>query len=250
MKYFFIFLFLVFGFISCKTTNIFLMKNKERKLSIVELDSNFNFNPNYTYKIRKNDKVSISVWLQDELSVGSVYGVYNSNEIYGKWLLVDEEGSIDIPRIGKQVVEGMTVIDLKNYLKDSFGKWLVNPIVDVKILNKQVSVLGEVRVPQTLTIDKEENNLLELISKAGGFEFYADLKYVKVVRPYGDSVLVENVDLRKSGDYLYKNIQVHPGDIVIVPSKKYKQFDKRISTIVPFATSLSTFAVLFGVFNN
>lgn len=76
-----------------------------------------------------------------------------------------------------------------------------------------------------------------------------DLKYVKVVGPFGDSVLVENVDLRKSGDYMSKNIQVHPGDIVIVPSKKYKQFEKRISTIIPFVTSLSTFAVLFGVFN-
>lgn len=249
MKHIFVFLFLLIGFISCKTNNIFLMKNKERKLSITELDSNFNYNPNYVYRIRKNDKISISVWLQDELSVGSVYGVYNSNEVYGKWLLVDDEGSIDIPRIGKQVIEGMTVIDLKKFLKDSFGKWLVNPIVDVKVLNKQISVLGEVIAPQTLTIDKEENNLLELISKVGGFDFYADLKYIKVVRPFGDSVLVENVDLRKSGDYMSKNIQVHPGDIVIVPSKKYKQFDKRISTIVPFATSISTFAVLFGVFN-
>ena len=249
MKLISLLILLVLRFYSCKTSNIFLFKNKERKESIVELDSNFRFSENYKYTIRKNDKISISVWLQDELSVGSVYGVYNSNEIYGKWLLVDDEGAIDIPRLGKQVVEGMTVIELKNFLKNTFSKWLVNPVVDVKILNKQVSVLGEVRVPQTMTIDKEENNLLELISKAGGFEFYADLKYVKVVRPFGDSVLVENVDLRKSGDYMSKNIQVHPGDIVIVPSKKYKQFDKRISTIIPFATSLSTFAVLFGVFN-
>jgi len=249
MKLFSLLFLIILSLSACKTSNIFLFKNKERKESIVELDTNFRFSESYRYTIRKNDKISISVWLQDELSVGSVYGVYNSNQIYGKWLLVDDEGSVDIPRLGKQIVEGMTVIELKNFLKDTFSKWLVNPVVDVKILNKQISILGEVRVPQTMTIDKEENNLLELISKAGGFEFYADLKYVKVVRPFGDSVLVENVDLRKSGDYLSKNIQVHPGDIVIVPSKKYKQFDKRISTIIPFATSLSTFAVLFGVFN-
>jgi polysaccharide export outer membrane protein len=250
MKVFLTFLVLVTLFFSCKTTNFFLMKNKERKESIVELDSNFRFNESYQYTIRKNDKISISVWQQDELSVGSVYGVYNSNEIYGKWLLVDDNGTIDIPRLGTQVVEGMTILQLKNYLKTEFGKWLVNPIVDVKVLNKQIAILGEVRAPQAITIDKDENSLLEVIAKAGGLEFYADLKYVKIMRPFGDSVLVENIDLRKAGNYMDKNIQLHPGDVVFVPSKKYKQFDKRISTIIPFTTTLSTFAVLFGVFNN
>ena len=136
---------------------------------------------------------------------------------------------------------------MKDTLKSYFGVWVLNPIVDVKVLNKEITVMGEVRTPQTMIVDKEKNNLLEVISRAGGFEFYANLKYVKVLRPFGDSVLVENINLKNSGDLISKNIQLYPGDIVIVPSKRNKEFDKRISTIVPFTSTVSSIAVLFGL---
>ena len=246
MKLFF-FLLSLFILLACKTSNLFIEPREERKASILSLDSAFDYKKEYQYLIRKNDKLNISVWGQDELSVGSIYGVYSSNEVYGKWLLVDANGNVEIPKIGTKKVEGLSLIQLKDTLKSYFGVWVLNPIIDVKVMNKEITVMGEVRTPQTMVLDKERNNLLEVISRAGGFEFYANLKYVKVLRPFGDSVLVENVNLKKSGDLMSKNIQVYPGDIVIVPSKRNKEFDKRISTIVPFTSTVSSIAVLFGL---
>jgi len=246
MKFFF-FIITLFVLLACKTSNLFIEPRLERKESILSLDSAFAYKKDYQYMIRKNDKLNISVWGQDELSVGSIYGVYSSNEVYGKWLLVDANGNVEIPKIGTKKVEGLSIIQLKDTLKSYFGVWVLNPIIDVKVMNKEITVMGEVRTPQTMVLDKERNNLLEVISRAGGFEFYANLKYVKVLRPFGDSVLVENVNLKKSGDLMNKNIQVYPGDIVIVPSKRNKEFDKRISTIVPFTSTVSSIAVLFGL---
>jgi polysaccharide export outer membrane protein len=246
MKFFF-FIITLFVLLACKTSNLFIEPRVERKESILSLDSAFAYKKDYQYLIRKNDKLNISVWGQDELSVGSIYGVYSSNEVYGKWLLVDANGNVEIPKIGTKKVEGLSIIQLKDTLKSYFGVWVLNPIIDVKVMNKEITVMGEVRTPQTMVLDKERNNLLEVISRAGGFEFYANLKYVKVLRPFGDSVLVENVNLKKSGDLMNKNIQVYPGDIVIVPSKRNKEFDKRISTIVPFTSTVSSIAVLFGL---
>lgn len=232
---------------SCKTANL-LMEPGSPKTSVAQLDSTFFFNPTYQYRIRKDDKISISVWGQDELSVGSVYGIYNSNEVYGKWLLVDAEGHIEAPKIGAIHVQGLTLPQLKDTLKTRFSKWVVNPIIDVKVLNKEITILGEVRNPQVIQVDKDRNSLLELISKSGGFDFYANLRYVKVLRQEGEHVRVANINLTKSGDYLQKNIQLHPGDVVIVPSKKHKDFDKRISTIVPFTTTVTAAAILLGAF--
>ncbi len=246
MKLFF-FILTLFVLLACRTSNLFVEPRVERKASILTLDSAFAFKKDYQYSIRKNDKLNISVWGQDELSVGSIYGVYSSNEVYGKWLLVDANGNIEIPKIGSKKVEGLSVIQLKDTLKAYFGVWVLNPIIDVKVMNKEITVMGEVRTPQTMVIDKESNNLLEVVSRAGGFEFYANLKYVKILRPFGDSVLVENINLKKSGNLMSKNIQVYPGDIVIVPSKRNKEFDKRISTIVPFTSTVSSIAVLFGL---
>ncbi len=233
---------------SCKTTNILMEPKSERVSDVASLDSSFYYNPDYQYKIKKDDKLSISVWGQDELSIGSTYGIYNSNEVYGKWLMVDAEGTIEIPRVGTYNVLGKTIVELKKELKLLLSKWLVNPIVDVKVLNKEITVLGEVREPQVIQVDKDHNTLLELIARCKGFESYADLKYVKILRQDGEHVKVANLDLRKSGDYLFKNIQLFPGDVIIVPSKRYKEFDKRVSTIIPFATTITAAAILLGAF--
>ena len=212
------------------------------------MDSIFVANNKYEYQIRKDDKITISVWGQDEYSVGSTYGIYNSNEVYGKWLMVDAKGNIEIPKIGSLYVEKMTIVQLKEKLKKSFGEWIKIPIVDIKILNQEITVLGEVRDPQVIPVDKSRNTLLELIARCKGFEFYANTAYIKVFRQVGEDVHVANINLNKSGSMTAKNINLYPGDVVVVPSKKYKEFDKRISTIIPFTTALTSAAIFMSAF--
>jgi polysaccharide biosynthesis/export protein len=246
MKKLIIYIILSFLLISCKTQN--LLVKQESKQSVDSVDVTFQYEPNYQYSIRKDDKVSISVWGQDELSVGSVYGIYNSNEVYGKWLLVDANGNIELPKIGTVYVLDKTIPQLKEMLKIGFQKWIINPIIDVKVLNKEISLLGELKNPGIIKIDKDQNNLLEMISQAGGTDFYANLKSVKILRQVGKEVKMKNIDLTIATDYLYRNVTLHPGDIVIVPSKKNKEFDKRISTIIPLLSALSTAAIVTGLF--
>lgn len=246
MKKLVMYIILSFLLISCKTQN--LLVKQESKQSVDSVEVTFQYEPNYQYTIRKDDKVSISVWGQDELSVGSVYGIYNSNEVYGKWLLVDANGNIELPKIGTVYVLDKTIPQLKEMLKIGFQKWIINPIIDLKVLNKEISLLGEIKNPGTIKIDKDQNNLLEIISQAGGTDFYANLKSVKILRQVGKEVKMKNIDLTISTDYLYRNVTLHPGDIVIVPSKKNKEFDKRISTIIPLLSALSTAAIVTGLF--
>jgi polysaccharide export outer membrane protein len=212
------------------------------------LDSSFFYNPDYQYKIRKDDKLSISVWGQEELSVGSSYGIYNSNEVYGKWLLVDDSGTIEIPKLGTYCVKDLTLQELKQILKLEFSKWILNPIIDIKVLNKEITVMGEVRSPKVIQVDKDQNTLFEIIAKCEGFDTYANLKYVKILRQDGENVIVANIDITESKGYLFKNIQLYPGDIVLVPSRRYKEFDRRVSIIIPFTTAITAAAILLTAF--
>jgi polysaccharide biosynthesis/export protein len=233
---------------SCAATNIMTAPKGKTDTSVAALDSIFYQNTNYQYHIQIDDKVSISVWQQDELSIGSVYGIYNSNEVYGKWLLVDANGNIEIPRLGTMNVEHMTVIALKDTLAILFGEWLVNPIVDVKILNKEISVLGEVRNPQVITLDTEQTRLLDVVAKANGFDFYADIERVKVFRQVGNNVHVANINLTKTDSYQMRNIALYPGDVVIVPSKTSKRVDRQLTNIIPFTSVATAVAILFNAF--
>lgn len=242
MKVFLKLLLIAILFASCKTQNIYESKIKTND------KATFGYDASYQYKIRKDDKISISVWGEENLSVGSIYGIYNSNEVYGKWLMVDVNGNIEIPKIGTKNVLSKTVPKLKEEILTELKKWLVNPILDIKVLNKEITVLGEVKSPNTIKIDLDNVNLLQIISKAGGFDSYADIRYVKILRQEGENVRVTSLDLTTDADILNTNIMLHPGDIVVVPSKKSKEFDKRISVIIPFTTAITAAAILFGLF--
>ncbi len=239
---------MILGFSSCKTHNLFMEEKGDRNTEIVDLDTIFFYDSTYEYTIRKDDKLNISVWQQDQLSVGSLYGIYNSNVVYGKWLLVDMNGNIEAPKIGTINVLGLTVIELKDTLKTIIGQWVINPIVDVKVLNKTITVLGEVRDPGEIKVDKDNNSLVQAIARCKGLNFYAEKRYVKVIRQHGPHVIVANIDLTNPENYSKRNLQLRPGDVVIVPSIGYKTFDKRISVIVPFTTVATAAAILIGLF--
>ena len=234
---------------SCRgTQNLMGEKSKTMDEKILLLDSVFAYNPNYQYHIKTDDKINISVWGQDELSVGSTYGIYNSNEVYGKYLMVDANGNIEVPKVGTMNVNNLTLIELKDSLKTLFGEWILTPVVDVKILNKDLTILGEVRNPGVFDIDKNQNTLFELIARSGGVEDYANLKYVKVFRQEGPNVRVATINLRDYGQYFAQNIQLLPSDVVVIPSKKYKEFDTRISVMIPFTSAITSAAIFKSAF--
>jgi polysaccharide export outer membrane protein len=242
MKIFVKLLLITFLFASCKTQNIYYSKTKTIDMAT------FGYDASYQYKIRKADKISISVWGEESLSVGSTYGIYSSNEVYGKWLMVDVNGNIEIPKIGTKNVLDKTVPELKEEIMLDLKKWLVNPILDIKVLNKEITVLGEVKFPSAIKIDVDNVTLLQIISKAGGFDSYANIRYVKILRQAGPDVRVTNLDLSTDANILNTNIMLHPGDVIVVPSKKHKEFDKRLSVIIPFTAAISAAAIILGLF--
>ncbi|WGQ10619.1 polysaccharide biosynthesis/export family protein [Pedobacter gandavensis] len=128
---------------SCTTQNLLTGAKSHSPLA----DTVFAYNPHYEYTLAKDDKISISVWDHDDLSVGSVYGIYNSNEVYGKWLMLNDQGTVTVPKLGEVNLLGLTIPQAKEKLTAGFKKWIVNPIIEIKILNKEVSILGELKTP-------------------------------------------------------------------------------------------------------
>lgn len=230
--------------ISCATQNLHVGGTPKNSRAV---DTVFNFNPDYAYTLKKDDKISISVWDNDDLSVGSVYGIYNSNEVYGKWLMLDGAGNVNVPKIGTVHLSGLTTIEARKKLAEAFRKWIVNPIVDVKILNREVTVLGEFKTPGKYLLEKEDTRLVEIMGKAGDMDFYANKRKLQLIRTIDNHPHVYNLDLTRADPALIANIQVRPGDILYVPSRKGKTWDRRAgSTIVPIVSAISAAVLIKG----
>ncbi|MEM7035682.1 MAG: response regulator, partial [Bacteroidota bacterium] len=127
------------------------------------------------HRIQPDDKVSLSIWNNDDMSVGSVFGIYNSNEVYGKWVLVDARGFATLPLIGNVHLAGKSTTEAAELLQEMYGKEIREPVIVVRVLNREVTVTGEVKEPGNFILDKEKYTLAEVLGKAEGFTDYAKL---------------------------------------------------------------------------
>lgn len=237
---FFLFFVVVFC-ISCAQQNILLKK--------VSVNDPVLFVPDTVlYRLRPDDKISISIWNNDDVSVGSLFGPYNSNEVYGKWLMLNYLGQITVPQLGVVSLGGLTIKQAEDKLTMAYAKYLVKPTLIIKVLNREITVIGEVRVPGTYTVDKERNTMIDLLAKSQGFDYYADKRNIKLVRKMNGTIREFQIDFTRLDALEVQRLVVLPGDIVSVSALPGKQLDKKAQVLIPVAGILSTFAVLISLF--
>lgn len=198
--------------------------------------------PTYEHVIKADDKISVSIWNHDDLSVGSLFSIYNANEVYGRWILVDIEGYIELPELGKTKLGGMTVSQAEEKLNVLFAEYILNPVIVVKVMNREITVLGQVRTPGVYPLEKERYTLLEMIGQAQGINFYGDAERVKLIRDGKDYM----IDFSTMDQYATSNVILKDGDIIYVPTRKGELLDKKSPTLIPFASLITALAIIYS----
>ena len=131
--------------------------------------------------------------------------------------LVDPDGNIDFPIIGKIHVEGMTRNRLVEYLTAEIGKDVKNPIIYVSFRNYKITVLGEVRTPGTYTFDSEKISVLQALGRAGDLNLTAERGNILILREENGVQTHHKIDLRDShlldSPYFY----LQQNDVIVVP---------------------------------
>ena len=85
----------------------------------------------------------------------------SSSEVAG--FLVDANGQVQFPIIGKVNAAGLTTLQMRDTLTTLVGPYLKEPLVNVKFFNMKFTVLGEVRSPGTFTIPLQRTTLLDAL---------------------------------------------------------------------------------------
>ena len=171
--------------------------------------------------IQSGDILSIHVSsLSKEASVFfNVIGERTDEQVANTYL-VDASGAIEIPLIGIIKVAEMTTKTAKDSLKVRLNQYLVDPIVNIRIRNFKVTVLGEVSQPGVYTIPNEKITLMEALGLAGDMTIFARRINVLVIRENQGSRQFVKLDLTSKeffeSDYYY----LHSNDIVYVEPGK------------------------------
>lgn len=200
----------------------------------------------YEKPIAVDDKITVSIWEHDDISVGSIHSIYSLMEENGKWLAVDELGEIKLPQIGKVKLAGLTVREATVYLEKVYSKFIQNPIINVRIINNHVTILGEVHRPGNYSFSGNSIRLIDLLGKAEGFTDYAKTTKIKIVR--GSENQKETIlDYTQVTSLAGPDAIIRPGDVIYVPPSSGKHTDRVISRLIPIASFISAIVLIFTV---
>lgn len=193
------------------------------------------------------DKITMSVWGHEDLSIGSVNSIYSSGEETGKWLILDDEGKVNLPKIGRIKVAGLTTKEAGYLLEQRYSQILTNPIVNVRVLNHFITVLGEVNNPGRYSLGNEMVSLIEALGIAGGLSIYSKNDEIEVVRIINGQSVKLTVDLTDLTSLPHKNILLHPDDIIHVGVTKRKDNDRNLEKTTLIASIVTGVAVFISV---
>lgn len=152
--------------------------------------------PLYDAKIMPKDLLTITVNTTDpeaaapfNLTVQSSINAGRSTSLTQQPVLqqylVNNEGTIDFPVLGRLNVGGLTKTEAEDLIREKLKPYLQkteNPIVTVRMANYKISVLGEVAKPGTFTVSNEKVNVLEALAMAGDMTIWGRRDNVKLVR--------------------------------------------------------------------
>lgn len=162
--------------------------------------------------------------------------------------LVNADGFIQMPLLGNVRAAGLTKAELKESITSTIlqKKLLVDPVVTVRHLNFEVTVIGEVGHPTVITVPNERISMLKALGLAGDITTYGKKENVLLVREISGKKTIARLNLNASSFLQSPYYYLMPNDIVYVePNKNKLASVNRGHQLLPsILYSLSVIAVL------
>lgn len=210
----------------------------------------------YEPVIMKDDKLQILISGPDKSVVTPYNFTLSDNSRGGNYMaptavvpyLVDSDGCIDMPGLGRIKVEGMRRVDLVQKITDMLrdGGLVKDPVVSVAFMNYKVTVLGEVRNPGTYVMESERNTILQALGRAGDLLLTAKRDDIILIRDVDGKQTHIKIDLTKSDILNSPYFYLHQNDVIYVPQSATRVMQGTAATSL-WSTVLSSITTLVTV---
>ena len=206
----------------------------------------------FVSKFKVDDLVSIHVSsLNPEASApfnlfrGAAEGGFRAEQVD---YLVDQAGEIDFPVVGKLKIEGLSPDELRGLVRDKLSDYLKDPIINIRLRNFTVTILGEVNRPGTYPVSGEQITILEALGLAGDLSIRGVRENVLVIRDFNGTKVYNRVDLTSKNMVKSPVYYLTQNDVVYVePNKsgvRASSLDQSASIAISIASLLITSTII------
>jgi polysaccharide export outer membrane protein len=163
--------------------------------------------------------------------------------------LVDKNGSVDLPILGKIKLAGSTTLAARDLIAAKALLSFKNPVVDVRFSNFKITVIGEVNRPASYVMPNEQITLLDAIGYAGDLTIYGKRENILLIRkdPNGRNLSVK-LDLTKKATLSSPYFYLKQNDVIYVEPNKTKVLNND-NNIIKYITAGATIftAIVLGI---
>ena len=189
-----------------------------------------------------NQNFSSGQILQYSLPSGNALS-QNQTSTSGPTYMVDSQGNIEFPVIGKINTENKSTEELRDILKKEISKYVLNPQVSVKNTNYKITVLGEVNRPGTYNIPEAQTTVLEVLGLAGDLTIYGNREDILVLRNIDGTMTKERIDLTKADFINSPYFNLKQNDVIVVSPNETKQKTSRLDPNAGIYISVASIVV-------
>ncbi len=136
--------------------------------------------------------------------------------------LIDVNGNIEFPVLGTLKLGGLSRSEANKYLKTKLSEYIVNPIVNIRLANFTISVLGEVKNPGTYTIDDERISLTQALGLAGDLTIFGRRDNVFLIREVNGKKKYSKFDLTSINVVNSPNYYLTQNDVIYIEPNNAK----------------------------
>ena len=206
----------------------------------------------YEHRIEPDDIVSIKITSEANEAALPFNQVQSTSGQSPQTLgyLVDFQGFIEMPILGKIQVGGMKKSELKAHLSEKLSKYIQYPIIDIRISNFKVTVLGEVGAPGTISFGSDRLTLPEALAQAGDFKIPANRQNVLVIRDESGVKKHYRIDLTSVEALNSPVYYLKQNDLVYVEPRFTKSDSTALGANLGLIISITSFVIAMLVLLN
>jgi polysaccharide biosynthesis/export protein len=217
---------------------------------------------NEEYRLQINDNLYVSV-ISPNIEMNDLYNpavVGNQRSINNVWqniqgqlvsgYMVEADGTITLPAIGRIPVVGLTIREAENKVKAKAQEYLKDVTAKVRLLNYKVTVIGEVNAPGVYYNYNYEYTVFDALSSAGGITNSAKLDKVLVLRRTKSGSQTYTLNMNSQSALSSPAYFLEPNDVVVVQPSRYKNVQLRLPIYTAAISTVTAIVFYLNYLNN
>ncbi len=226
---------------------------------MLETNSKYQFTPladstmNQEYKLSPNDLINFRLYSNDGFRLVDFSNLDNTsvttlNTNAGTDYLVEQDGTVVFPVIGRTYVQGLTIREAYEMLEKKFSQYYIKPYVLLKVTNRRVIVFpGDPGSAKVVPLLNNNTTVIEALAQTGGITESGKAWKIKLIRGNPSNPKVFLIDLSTINGIKAGSMILQENDIIYVTPQR-RISEKLLERLTPALSLISTFILIYVLF--